>query len=394
MGILTTATEAAWSDARQAAGSVASVLPAESVPMAEAVDRVLAADVEASCDLPSFDTSAMDGWAVAGPGPWQVVGDVGAGDPLREGLGHGTAVRIATGAVVPSGTTGVLRWEDSRLDGEQVRGQVAPGANIRPAGEECTAGDRIGEQGTDVGPALAGFLAATGHDAVAVVRRPRVHLILLGDELQQSGIPSEGRVRDSLGPQLPGWLRRMGAQAVSDEHVSDRLEDVVDAFARAASTVDLVITTGGTAEGPRDHVHAAIAANGGELLVDRVAVRPGHPMLLATLPSDGGSRVPLVGLPGNPHSAVVGLVTLAAPIVDAMLGRPRIPLREVLAADELHAPAAHTRLVAGNLVDGVFELSPYGGSAMLRGLARSSGFAIVPAGVTPVGRAVSWLPLP
>jgi molybdopterin molybdotransferase len=155
-----------------------------------------------------------------------------------------------------------------------------------------------------------------------------------------------------------------------------------------------VITTGGTADGPRDHVRGAIEALQGQLVVDRVAVRPGHPMLMASLHGAGSRPVPLVGLPGNPHSAIVGFATLAAPAIDALLGRSPSPLITVEAGEELHAPAGHTRLIAGNLRDGVFRLSPYGGSAMLRGLAQSTGFAVVSERSVPAGTDVAWLPLP
>lgn len=391
---MTTVVEADWDRARRLAAGRSLVLGGQSVPVADAAGRVLAEDCLARCALPSVDTSAMDGWAVSGDAPWRIVGDARAGVPFREALEPGTAIRVATGAVVPEGATSVVRWEDARTEGGRVHAVAEPGRDIRRAGEECRVGELIAAVGTDVTPAMAGFLAATGHDTVTVVRRPRVVLLLLGDELQRSGVPSDGRVRDSLGPQLPGWLALIGAVVVATRHVPDLLDDVVAALCRAAADADVVITTGGTAAGPRDHVHSAIVGAGGELVVDRVAVRPGHPMLLASVPDGAGRSVPMVGLPGNPHSAVVGLVTFGRPIVDAMLGRAAAGLRRVPAAADLHAPAGHTRLIAGNLVDGVFELSPYGGSAMLRGLSRSSGFAVVPEGTTAAGNLVEWLPLP
>ncbi|MDP1876473.1 MAG: molybdopterin molybdotransferase MoeA [Actinomycetota bacterium] len=391
---MTALIEGEWAAARAVASGLAARLADEPVTVGDSAGRTLAADCLAACDLPNFDTSAMDGWAVNGPAPWRIVGDVAAGRPWNRELPRGEAVRVATGSVMPSGATGVLRWESAVVDGDLVRGDVSPGVDVRPAGEECRVGDVIARAGTDVTPALAGFLAATGHDEIRVTRRPRVHLILLGDELQVAGIPSDGRVRDSLGPQLPGWLDRMGAVVAARAHVPDRLEGVVAAFEFGSATADLIVTTGGTAAGPRDHVHAAIEQAGGRLVVDRVAVRPGHPMLLASMPGPAGVDVPLVGLPGNPHSAVVGLVTLAAPIVDAMLGRSTSAPRWVPTKEALRSPPHHTRLVAGNLVDGAFELSPYGGSAMLRGLAQSSGFAVVAEGVTPAGAIVQWLPLP
>jgi molybdopterin molybdotransferase len=386
--------EAHWSEARAAAHVIATRLPSELVRVDDLDGRVLGADARAMCRLPSFDSSAMDGWAVSGPSPWLIVGDVPAGNPWNRTLSRGEAVRIATGAVVPEGVEAVLRWEDATVDGATVSGLARAGADIRPAGEECEVGDLVARAGTDIGPALAGFLAATGHDVVEVTRRPRVVVVLLGDELLAEGVPAAGRVRDSLGPQLPGWVARTGAQVVRREQVDDDPASVHRVLAAAVADADLVITTGGTADGPRDHVRSAIDALHGRLVVDRVAVRPGHPMLLAAVPGGDGLPVPVVSLPGNPHSAVVGFVTLAVPALDALLGRSPSPLERVRTADELRAPVGHTRLIAGTIVDGAFVLSPYGGSAMLRGLARSSGFAVVAERLVPAGAQVEWLPLP
>jgi molybdopterin molybdotransferase len=382
-------TESSWPQARAAAALVAVRLPAESVRVDALDGRVLAEDCIAHCDVPNFDSSAMDGWAVSGAGPWRIVGDVRAGFPFIGVLQAGQCVRIATGSVVPGGTSSILRWEDASVHDDIVDGSVAPGADIRRAGEEVSASDVIALVGTRGSPALAGFLAATGHDQVLVIRRPRVRLLLLGDELQSSGVPKHGRVRDSLGPQLPGWLARMGAEVVDSSHIDDDLTAISSAFAAAAQDADLIITTGGTAAGPRDHVHAAVQENGGSLLVDKVSVRPGHPMLLASL----AGHVPLVGLPGNPHSAIVGLMTLAEPIIRTQLGLPSEPLAQVRTGEELRTTSGHTRLIAGNVRDRVFHLSPYGGSAMLRGLAQSSGFAVVDTDVDQ-GADVPWLPLP
>lgn len=390
---MTALREASWSSARAAAHLIGIRLDPELVGVDALDGRVLASDHHALCELPSFDSSAMDGWAVAGDGPWRVIGDVTAGHPIAARLTPGTCVRIATGGVVPEGVTGVLRWEDASVADGVVDGSIDMGADIRPAGEECRVGDLVAPASTRVGPALAGFLAATGHDEVEVVRRPRVALILLGDELLTSGVPEGGRVRDSLGPQLPGWIERTGAQVVSADQVADDPTSIRRALEGAARSADLVITTGGTADGPRDHVKGAVSDLAGRLVVDRVAVRPGHPMLLASLPGPSARPVPLVGLPGNPHSAVVGFVTLAVPVIDAMLGRSPAPLLSARAGEELRTPPGHTRLIAGNVVNGVFHLSPYGGSAMLRGLARSTGFAVVTSPV-PAQAEVEWLPLP
>jgi molybdopterin molybdotransferase len=354
---------------------------------------VLAQDCHANCDLPGFPTSAMDGWAVCGPGPWQITGDVPAGQPLARELVIGEAVRIATGAVVPAGADAILRWEQASRSGETLSGDVEPGRDIRTAGEECRRGELMASAGTIITPALAGLLAATGHDVVAVRARPRVAVLLLGDELLVTGVPTDGRVRDSLGPQIPGWIARAGGIVVAQEHVPDAVAATQAALARHMATSDLIITTGGTAAGPRDHLHAALAGLTARVHVDRVRVKPGHPMLLADLPDGSGESVPVVGLPGNPHSAVVGLVTLVIPLLDGMLGRPPSALPRVPTRDELRGSSDHTRLVAGRLIDGVFTLSPYPGSAMLRGLAQSDGFAVVRQTVEP-DMEVDWLTLP
>jgi len=391
---MTTLREAPWSAARAAAHLIAARLESEWVRVDDLDGRVLGSDTWALCRLPSFASSAMDGWAVNGTPPWLIVGDVPAGAPWNRTLSPGEAVRIATGAVVPEGAEAVLRWEAATVDDGHVRGEVSLGTDIRPAGEECEVDDLVARAGTDVGPALGGFLAATGHDQVEVIRRPRVVVVLLGDELLTEGVPAAGRVRDSLGPQLPGWVARTGARVVRQEQVADDPGSVHHVLSSAVADADLVITTGGTADGPRDHVRGAIEALHGRLVVDRVAVRPGHPMLLAALSGPGELPVPMVSLPGNPHSAVVGFVTLAVPVIDALLGRSPAMLESVRTAEELRAPVDHTRLIAGNIVDGAFVLSPYGGSAMLRGLARSSGFAVVTERFVPAGAQVEWLPLP
>ncbi|CAB5241166.1 unannotated protein [freshwater metagenome] len=380
--------EASWRDARVAAAQPWNVLPSEKKELSLCADRTVFENIYALVELPTYATSAMDGYAVAGSSPWKIVGEIKAGKPMESVLSDGTAVKIATGGVIPEGTYGVLRWENATVVGEILTGEVAHNQEIRPAGLESEKGALLAPKGTVLNPGLIGLLAAAGHDTIYVVTKPRVKIILLGDEIQLDGIPSNGLVRDALGPQLPAWLHRMGVEVIEIKYVSDELELVVDAIRIALVDSDIVITTGGTADGPRDHVHAAISALGGELVVDRVKVRPGHPMLLASV-----AGKPLLGLPGNPQSAIVALLSLGQPMINSLLGHVGSALNSVITGDDLDAPDGFTRLVLGNMVDGWFEMGEHLGSAMLRGLANSSGFAVVEKSVEE-GEIVAWLPLP
>uniref|UniRef100_UPI00029B4D18 molybdopterin-binding protein n=1 Tax=Streptomyces somaliensis TaxID=78355 RepID=UPI00029B4D18 len=211
---------------------------------------------------------------------------------------------------------------------------------------------------------------------------------VLGDELLASGVPHDGLVRDALGPMLGPWLRSLGAEVVAVRRIGDDAEALYEAV--TGSGADLVVTTGGTAAGPVDHVRPVLLKAGAELLVDGVRVRPGHPMLLARLTP---SRY-LVGLPGNPLAAVSGLLTLAEPLLRGLVGhRPPEPRRAPL-RDEVHGHPHDTRLVP--VVHRTGQVVPlhYTGPAMLRGLAAADGFAVVPPGGARPGDVPEVLDLP
>ncbi|NIR37559.1 MAG: molybdopterin molybdenumtransferase MoeA, partial [Actinobacteria bacterium] len=178
------------------------------------------------------------------------------------------------------------------------------GGNIRRRGEECSAGDLLLPAAARVTPAVVGLAAAAGFDELSVVNRPDVSAFVVGDELLRSGLPHGSHIRDALGPLLAGWLTQLGARTCDVQHVPDTHTSLIDAV--RSSSAHVIVTTGGTAHGPADHLRPVLAELGSEVLVDGVQVRPGHPMLLARL--DGG--VLLVGLPGNPLAAVTGVVTL------------------------------------------------------------------------------------
>jgi molybdopterin molybdotransferase len=377
-----------WSRARRIAAGAAGPVQPSLVPLEQALGAVLAEDVPARSDLPAADTSAMDGWAVAGPPPWRVADEVLAGR-VPPPLAPGAATAIATGAVLPIGADGVLRRERGLVRDDVLvptvdvpdLGRLA--ADVRRAGRECRVGETVLDAGTPVGPAALGLLAAAGQDEV-LVRRPTVDLLVLGDELLANGPARAGRLRDALGPLLTGWLPGLGLRIVSRSRVPD--DAAALALALRCTTADLVVTTGSTARGPVDHLHAVLADAGARLVVDGVAVRPGPPQLLAVLP-DG--RV-VVGLPGNPLAAVSGVLTLVLPLAAALAGRRPAPARHGVLAVDVVAGGEATRLVP--VRDGRPEL--FAGPAMLRGLATAEHVAVIPPGGVEAGSAVELLPLP
>jgi molybdopterin molybdotransferase len=365
------------------------------VPLAEADGLTLAIPMTTLTDLPAFSTSSVDGWAVRGNGPWSIVGRVLAGDTAPDLIEVGTCVEIATGAMVPAGTDAIVRTEDSRREGMRITGQPRTVPEWREPGEEAHRGEELLRAGTPVTPAVIGLAASCGYDTLPVYRRPGTAVLVFGDELLTHGPPGAGRVRDSLGPSLPGWLHRLGADrpAVVGP-VQDTLAAHVDAIRTALDGgADVVCTTGGTMHGPVDHLHPALAELGAEFVANTVAVRPGFPMLLATLP-DGRF---LAGLPGNPQSAVVALVTLVAPLLAGLTGRALPATSEVTLGAPIPGRGDHTHLalVRVDPADGYAYPLAHAASSMLRGLAHAVGFAVVPpGGHGEPGARLALVPLP
>jgi molybdopterin molybdotransferase len=365
------------------------------MPLQEANGCLLVGDLVALTDLPVADNSAMDGWAVAGSPPWMVVADLPAGRLLEHRLLEGQCARIATGAVVPDGADAVLKVECSLRDAIWVRPSdpgfaLAQRTHIRRAGEEAGCGDVLLPAGTIVTPPVLGLAAAAGYDTLLVTPPATVDAFVLGDEITRSGPPAPGQTRDALGPQLPAWLNAFGAAPPSIMPLPDRLPDLTAALAN--SRADLIITTGGTSVGPRDHVRAAVARAGGRFVVDGVHVKPGHPMLLAALP---GGRW-LAGLPGNPLAACAALLTLVGPLLAGMHGLDTGPtVTATMATAEPGRPGDGHRLLPVRLGgDGVAVVLPSCGSAMLRGLAQATGLVVVPPPGAAAGDEVEYLPLP
>lgn len=363
------------------------------VPLAEALGTVLAADLYARGDVPVADASAMDGFAVRGPGPWRVVDRVLAGGAPAAALTGGDAVEVATGALVPHGTERVLPVEVVTTDGGLLRldGPSPARAHVRPRGEECRAGELLLPAGRRAGPGVLGLAASTGSDSLDVRRRPRVVALLTGDELVVSGLPLPGQVRDAVGPLLPGTVASLGGDLTAVHRCGDSPGDLASSLGRLVDGgCDVVVTCGMAGTGPADRLRPWLDDVGATLVVDGVAVRPGHPMVLAALP-DGR---PLVGLPGNPLAAVAALLGLLGPLLDGMTGLlPGEPERAGLVGWEPRGRPATVLLPVRRRPDRSVEPAGMSGPAQLRGLAAADAVAVVPPGWTD-GDAVELLPLP
>jgi molybdopterin molybdotransferase len=389
-----------WDSARHTAYAAGRAARPEAVEVALAAadGLVLAGPLTPLTDLPAFPTSSVDGYAVRGSGPWKVAGQVLAGS-IPAVLGAGEAVEIATGAMLPEGTEHVVRIEDSQAVGDSlIAGQPRTVPDWRDRGEEARRGEELLPAGTRVTPGVIGLAAACGYDTLRVFPAPSAAVVIFGDELLTAGPPDAGRVRDALGPQVPAWLARLGAKPVGPATgpVTDTLDAHVSAIAAAMTQADVVCTTGGTMNGPVDHLHPALAALGATYLANTVGVRPGFPMLLAVVPRDGRPPAFVAGLPGNPQSAIVALVSLVAPLLCGLTGGdlpplPRIRLGEVVRGrgDDTHLALVRRR------PDGLAEPIGHAGSAMLRGLASADGFAVIAPGTTgSPGDEVPLVPLP
>ena len=296
-------------------------LESERVEIAGALNRVLAEDVAAAADVPPFPCSAMDGFAVRAGGAGRVVDVVGesrAGAPFGGVLGDGQAVRISTGAAVPSGAAAVIRQEDVEVTGDRVELMTATpeGEHVRPRGEDMSSGSIVLGAGTRLGAVELGAAVAAGGATVAVARRPRVAVLCTGDELRAPGEPlGPGEIHNSNAPMLAALAASCGAIADGGARLPDDRAVTEASLGQALERSELVVVSGGVSVGPHDHVKPALAALGVEEVFWGVALQPGKPTWFGTL----GRRL-VFGLPGNPVSAAVTFSLFARPALLALQG--------------------------------------------------------------------------
>lgn len=314
-------------------------MAAERVPLAEADGRVLTEDAVAGRDQPPFAASAMDGYAVradeAGAGAeLTVAGEAAAGRAWPHPLGRGTAIRIFTGAPVPEGADAILIQENADREGQTIRVCEAPqaGSYIRPSGGDFRAGTRLAAP-RRLGPRDLGLAAAMNIPELTVSRRPEVALIPTGDELVLPGeTPGPDQIVASSGFALAARLERLGARTRLCPIARDT-EESLRASLTAAATADLIVTLGGASVGEHDLVAGVLDGLGSERSFYKIAMRPGKPLMAGRL---GGAVI--VGLPGNPVSAMICTEIFVVPALEAALGLPARPRARTTAVLEHDMP--------------------------------------------------------
>lgn len=369
-----------------------------------ALGRVLGEDVRAGEQLPRFDSSAMDGFAIraldaAGarqdrPVQLRIVGESSAGHPAQIPVRPGEAIAISTGAPMPAGTDAVLRVElTASRDGlVRVSKPVDAHADVRTAGEDVRAGELVLSSGTRLGPAQIGMLAALGREQVLCARAPRVSLILSGDELLlgQSRPRAAGAVADSNSHSIGAAIRCCGAVPERIVIAPDEQAAIAEAITAALDS-DLLILCGGMSVGAHDHVRPVLYELGARQAFWGLALKPGHPTWFGHL-----HAMPVFGLPGNPVSAMVTFTLLVAPLLEALQGaRPKGRRATAALQGGYRKPAGRTHAIRCRLAAGAHgwsaEATGPQGSHIHSSMLEADALAIVPSEATeirPGGRVV------
>ena len=378
----------------------------ESVSLNDAPGRVLAEPIRSPIDLPVFDNSSMDGYAVratdlasakpASPVGLRLAGKVAAGQVFPGEITAGTCVRLFTGSPLPPGADAVVMQEDTRVDSNApgevlILTQAQPGENVRPRGEDVKHGSPLAQAGEVLSAGRIGVLAAAGLAHVNVGRQPVVGLLATGSELTEPGRPLEpGRIYESNRTALAALAGRAGAIPRTLPLVADVLEGTSLALKDAFTQCDAVVSSGGVSVGEMDFLKRAFEQIGGSLEFWKVAIKPGRPFVFGRL----GGRL-LFGLPGNPVSALVTFLLLVRPALLRWQGATDVslPAHPGVLAEPLVNPGERRHFMRVN-VDSAGKVHSTGiqASHVLSSMAAANGLVDVPAGATlPAGSAVTVL---
>jgi molybdopterin molybdotransferase len=385
-------------------------VPPRELTLADALGAVLVDDVTARWPLPSFDNSAMDGYAVRAadvatasedhPVLLAVDGEIAAGDTGRRDLVPGTVIRIMTGAPMPAGADAVVPVEqtDGGTDRVGIRVPVAEGASIRLTGGDAQPGDVLLTAGTRLGAVHLGLLAAAGHGTVRARPRPRVTVISTGNELVEPGselVP--GQIWESNATMLAAAAREAGCAARRYPIVRDDTDAVLAAVQDALPDADLLITSGGVSMGGEHDVVKAALTTLGTVAFRKVSMQPGMPQGFGTV---GSAATPIFTLPGNPVSAYVSFCLFVLPALDALQdsGQERGKPEQAVLTQPVRSPAAKRSFLRGVLDGPAGLVTPVSGQAshQLASLAKANALVIVPEEVTSLdaGETVDVLALP
>ena len=386
-------------EARRRMMAAVSPLPGEDVALGQALGRTLAAPIIATRHQPPFDASAMDGWAMLPDGQctFRIVGESAAGHPHDGTVAPGEAVRIFTGAPVPTGCAVVVQ-EQAERSGQTLTIAKAPlpRQQVRARGGDFRQGDVLLGTGTPLDPWAMALAAAAGAGELAVVRRPRVAILSTGEEIIPPGAPIlPHQIYNSGGPALAALCQTWGAEATLLPPVGDTLVALVAAV--EGLDVDLLVTVGGASVGDHDLVKPALARLGLVLVVDTVKVRPGKPVWFGTL----GQGLRVLGLPGNPASALVCAELFLRSLLAAMQGRdPAITMTFACTTVPLAANGARENWMRATLATdagGVARVTPFNDqdSSLVTVLASANALLKRPigAGAVDAGDMVAVLPL-
>jgi molybdopterin molybdotransferase len=390
---------------------------AEVVDLSAATGRILAAPLTSQLDFPHWDNSAMDGYAVRytdvqacsaeHPAILTIAEEIPAGYQPQQTLQPGQAARILTGACLPAGADTVVMQENAQRDGDRVFILEAPQpqAFVRHRASFYRAGTPLLEPGTLLGAAEIAVLAAAQCTQLPVYRRPRAAIFSTGNELVPPSQPLQpGQIVDSNRYALAAFVTQAGGVPVTFGIVPDEPESLKETIIRAAASADVILSTGGVSVGDYDYIESILGQLGATLHVRSVAIKPGKPLTLATLPGAAGREVLYFGLPGNPASALVCCWRFVQPALLKLAGLPESAWRpkfvRATARCELRASGQRETYLWGQLqlVDGTYAFELAGGShssGNLINLAQTTGLAVIPVGQTtiPAGKSVQVLPV-